>query len=229
MTRFNGILLFGPPSAGKGTVGKALAREPPIFHYIASGDLVRTILSEGKKATAPAEIRKKSELIHSYIDNGILIPDEVIVPIFKEAVVHRAETRQYNPDKEVLLIDGMYRTPAQARMLEDSINLLEVYNFTNVPNCKILERSRGRARKEVMEGRSPRTDDTDKAMMRRIDEFFKITYPTLDYFVEKNIPLHCVDALPEEHIVIASVRNYVHSKITGYLCRKSIEPPYGSD
>ncbi len=225
MTRFDGILFFGPPSVGKGTVGKALAREPSVFHYVASGDLVRKIFREGE---TDADVRKKSDLLHSYIDNGILIPDEVIVPIFKEEVVHKAETRQYNPYREVLLIDGMYRTPAQARMLEDCINILEVYNFTNVPNCKILERRNGRASKEIREGRSPRTDDTDKAFMRRIDDFFKITYPSLDYFVEKNIPIHCVDALPEEHVVVASVRNYAHSKITSYLCKTPIAP-YGSD
>jgi adenylate kinase len=67
--------LFGAPGVGKGTFAPIICRRGQLQH-IAVGDIVRD------------EIKKKTALgmnMTKYIDNGVLVPDQVICEIvFKE-------------------------------------------------------------------------------------------------------------------------------------------------
>ena len=206
MERFPAVVEFGPPCAGKGTAGSALAENLSAFHHISSGDLVRGILDKGGIL---------ANKLHSFVDNGILIPDDVILPILRDEVKKRVETGIYNPEKQILLADGMYRTRGQAKSLEDFLDVKEVYHFTNLPNIILMQRNNTRVL-ESKDKKKPRTDDHEKAMKRRIQEYYSDTHPTLDYFVEKKIPIFCVDALPPKDVVFNTLHRYAIFKIPVY-------------
>ena len=94
------IILMGPPGAGKGTNAKRIANEYKIPH-ISTGDMFR----EAIKNKTPL-----GELASSYINKGLLVPDEVTIGLVKE--------RLSAPDCEKgFLLDGFPRNIAQAEAL----------------------------------------------------------------------------------------------------------------
>ncbi len=201
-SRISSILLFGIPCAGKGTVGKAVSAEfPRIFYHLPSGDLVR----EAQKARG-----ELAEKINDYLQNGILVPDEIMIPMYRGAVAARMASGAFNPDSQNLLVDGMCRTPAQAEELSDFLDFREVWNLTNVPNCEALKRSGIRAE----EGR---TDDTQNAMLKRIRDYWTVTYPTLDFFASRGTHIHCVNAYEPKSMVVEEMKRYVkvRFRVTG--------------
>ncbi len=218
MDRYSAVVLFGPGGVGKETVGSALAKRLTLFHHISSGDAVRDIFAEADKPDASEEVKKRSGILHSYVDNCRLIADDVVVPLFRDAVAMRIKRGAYNPkNNEVLLVDGMYRTKEQARMLEDFLDVREVHNMTNVPNFEILRRIEERRQNAIKTGKEPRTDDDPVKAPLRLAEFYSDTYPTLDCFLEKGIPIHCVDALPEAKKVEEALYQYSREKLVQYL------------
>lgn len=109
------LILMGPPGAGKGTQGEILEKKLGIS-TISTGLMLRTAIKE------QTEIGKIAE---RYINDGKLVPDDVIVEIVKE--------RLTQPDCENgFILDGFPRTTAQAEALDaagveiDKVLLLEV-------------------------------------------------------------------------------------------------------
>jgi len=74
------LILLGPPGAGKGTQAERL-REDFDLAYIATGDILRKAVSEG------TELGQKAK---EYMDNGDLVPDEVIIGVILEFVASAA-------------------------------------------------------------------------------------------------------------------------------------------
>ena len=97
------LILIGPPGAGKGTQGEILAEKLGI-DTISTGLMLRTAIKE------QTEVGKLAE---QYINDGKLVPDDVIVSIVKE--------RLSQPDCEKgFILDGFPRTTAQAEALTES-------------------------------------------------------------------------------------------------------------
>ena len=91
------LLLIGAPGAGKGTQAELLAERLAITH-ISSGDLLRQ------------HVRDETTLgqtIRSYVDQGDLVPDGVVMDMLRKPVVAASETGGY-------VLDGFPRTVDQA-------------------------------------------------------------------------------------------------------------------
>jgi adenylate kinase len=94
------VILFGPPGAGKGTQATAICGILTIPH-ISTGDIFRKHLKEGTEL---------GQLARSYIDQGQLVPDEVVCDIVASRLID-------DDCAGGALLDGFPRTVAQAEML----------------------------------------------------------------------------------------------------------------
>ena len=96
------IILFGAPGSGKGTQAKLISKEFGI-PQISTGDILREHISKG------TELGKIAKL---YIDEGKLVPDEIVIALVKE--------RLSLPDcKKGYILDGFPRTVPQAEALDE--------------------------------------------------------------------------------------------------------------
>src|SRR5437867_5319969 len=73
--RYNTFILFGAPGSGKGTQGKTLGTIPRYYHC-ACGDVFRSIDTRTKVGKAFLE----------YSSKGQLVPDEITVELWREAI-----------------------------------------------------------------------------------------------------------------------------------------------
>ena len=95
------IVLFGPPGAGKGTQSEKLIEGYNLTH-LSTGDLFRKNISEGTDLGIQAQ---------KFMDDGNLVPDEVVIGMVEDKVKNTANTQGF-------IFDGFPRTVAQAEALD---------------------------------------------------------------------------------------------------------------
>jgi len=189
------ILFMGPPGAGKGTQAERITREFDIPH-ISTGDAFRLAMKQG----TPLGLKAKE-----YVDQGLLVPDEITNGIVRE--------RLAEPDCERgFLLDGFPRTLAQARALDEMLGEMG-RQIDHVINLKVdrgllLARLTGRrickscgSTYHVMynppkqEGVCDkcggelyqRSDDSEEKVGTRLDEYASKTAPLLEYYSSKGL------------------------------------------
>ncbi|MGZ6692712.1 MAG: adenylate kinase [Solirubrobacteraceae bacterium] len=125
------LILMGPPGAGKGTQAARLQDDFDIA-YIATGDILREAVSEG------TELGQKAK---QYMDNGDLVPDEVIIGV----IIERIEA---DDAQDGFLLDGFPRSEGQAEALQEALGRLDrrltAVLFIDVPEEEIVRRLSGR-------------------------------------------------------------------------------------
>jgi adenylate kinase len=99
------LVLLGAPGAGKGTQCKRIVARYGLQH-LSSGDILRQARIE------KSELGKKAQ---SYMDSGVLVPDEIIVEMMADAICKVSEGG--------FVLDGFPRTVNQARELDNSLAL----------------------------------------------------------------------------------------------------------
>lgn len=120
------LVLLGPPGAGKGTQAEKLVKVLSI-PTISTGMLLRNAISE------QTELGKKAK---SYIDNGDLVPDNLVVGLLKDRIAQEDCQNGY-------ILDGFPRTQAQAELL-DTITSVDKVLSIEVADEEILQRLSGR-------------------------------------------------------------------------------------
>lgn len=174
------ILIFGPPGVGKGTLGKFLSSAGNHYH-LSSGDIFRGLSPE-----SPA-----GKLFHTYASTGNLVPDHVTVTIFRHYVGGLIATNSYFPHEQFLLLDGIPRTPNQAKLLEGYIDVIKiiVLQMDNIEG--LIKRLKRRAMIER------RMDDFDEKILKnRMEVFQNETLKILSYYPDKLIARFNADQPP---------------------------------
>ena len=121
------LILLGAPGAGKGTQAEILKSKLDI-PTISTGNILRAAVKNG----TPIGLKAKA-----YIDNGQLVPDEVIIGMITE--------RLQEPDcKNGYILDGVPRTIAQAEALEAAGIRFDAVVAIEISDEKIVERMGGR-------------------------------------------------------------------------------------
>lgn len=189
------IILLGAPGAGKGTNAKRITSEFNIPH-ISTGDMFREAL---KNETELGKLAK------SYMDKGLLVPDEVTISLVKERLAK-------DDCKDGFLLDGFPRNLHQAEELEkigETINRPINYVIDiNVPESVLKDRICGRRvckncgapyhvtnLKPKVEGACDlcggeliqRKDDNEEALKTRLDEYHHQTEPLIEFYSKKGI------------------------------------------
>jgi len=147
--KFRSVLLFGPPGAGKGTLGKFLSSTGNHFH-LSSGDIFRGLSPE-----SPA-----GKLYHSYAGKGQLLPDEITIQIWHHYLHGLIATNRYFPNQQLLLLDGIPRTIPQADLLKKHIEIEKIVVLDTKDMEALIRRMQRRALIEK------RHDDMDPKVLR---------------------------------------------------------------
>jgi adenylate kinase len=164
--RYKAILLFGAPGAGKGTQGKMLAQIPGFLH-LSTGDMFRGM----DKSSALGK-----ETV-GYMSAGELVPDELTMRLYAAHVARLADSGAFKPAKDVLVLDGIPRSAAQAQLLDPHIEPLAIVHLTAKDRGELVERLRGRALKEN------RPDDAkEDVVRRRLEVYDAETKPVLGHY-----------------------------------------------
>lgn len=176
------ILIFGPPGVGKGTLGKFLSSAGNHFH-LSSGEIFRSISPE-----SPA-----GKLYHSYASKGLLLPDDVTIGIWHHYVEGLIATNRYLPHQQLLLLDGIPRTTAQAELLEKYVQIMHIIVLEIHDIEKLITRTQRRALIEH------RTDDMNEAIVRtRIKIYLEDTHKLLEHYRPDQITKINADQRPLE-------------------------------
>jgi adenylate kinase len=169
-------LLFGAPGSGKGTQGKALGSVPRFFHC-ACGDVFRSMDTRTKVGQA---------FIY-YSSRGELVPDEISIELWKESITSAVDANRFKPELDVLVLDGIPRNLAQARLMESLIEVIKVFHLSCPDRAKLVERLRKRAIKDN------RLDDANETVIRkRLETYETETKPILDCYGPEMT--HTIDA-----------------------------------
>jgi len=177
---FRSILIFGPPGAGKGTLGKFLSSAGNHFH-LSSGDIFRGLSPE-----SPA-----GKLYHNYAGKGLLLPDEVTIQIWDHFVHGLIATNRYFPSQQLLLLDGIPRTIRQADLLDRHIKIERIIVLVIENIDELIKRIQRRA---IIE---KRTDDMDRQVLKtRMEVYQRDTIKLLKHYPESVISRFDADQTP---------------------------------
>lgn len=167
--KYQTILLFGAPGAGKGTQGKILGTIPNFFHC-ACGDVFRSL----KTDTDVGKIFLK------YSSRGQLVPDQPTIELWRYFIQSNERSGRFHPTEDMLVLDGIPRNVPQAEMLKDTLNVLAVF-YLRPPNMEeLVARLQRRALKEN------RLDDANLDVIRdRLKVYEQDSRPVLDFYGKK--------------------------------------------
>ena len=131
MEKIMKIIMLGAPGAGKGTQAKMIAEKYSIPH-VSTGDIFRANIKNGTELGMEAK---------KYMDQGLLVPDELTVKILLDRVSQDDCRNGY-------VLDGFPRTIPQAEVLDEALSKLgEQIDYAinvDVPDENIVKRMSGR-------------------------------------------------------------------------------------
>src|SRR5690606_395407 len=189
--RYQTVLLFGAPGAGKGTQGKILGQIPGFYH-LSCGEVFRTL-------NINSELGR---IFYEYSSRGELVPDDVTVNMWKENIVAQTVLSLYKPDDDLLILDGIPRNVNQAKLMEKHIRVLKVIHLVCRDKSEMMKRLRRRALKEN------RVDDArEDVIQRRWKVYEDETYPVLNYYPREIIQE--VDAMGSPANVLQHILQHV--------------------
>ena len=180
------LILLGAPGAGKGTQAEVICEKLSI-PAISTGNIIREALKSGTEMGLRAK---------SYMDEGKLVPDEVVIGIIKDRLAQ-------DDCKNGYILDGFPRTIPQAealdKMLSELDSKIDVVISIEVADEDIVRRMSGRrvckkcgASYHVEYNPSPAGENCGKCgetLSIRADDDPKVVADRLKVYHEKTAPL----------------------------------------
>lgn len=164
--KYECYLLFGAPGSGKGTQGEILGKIPRFFHF-SCGEVFRALDTRTPIGRAFLE----------YSSKGQLVPDEITIELWKARIHDNVGSHLFKPDLDTLVLDGIPRNLAQARLLEAFIHVRKVFHLVCPDENKLIRRMIRRALKDN------RLDDANEKVVRhRLEVYHQQTRPLLDLY-----------------------------------------------
>ena len=208
------IIMLGAPGAGKGTQAKMMADKYAIPH-ISTGDIFRANIKNG------TELGQKAK---TYMDQGLLVPDELVVDLVVDRV-------KQDDCKNGYVLDGFPRTIPQAESLDAALAKLdEKIDYAinvEVPDENIIARMSGRRAcvscgatyhivhiPTKVEGICDRCgaelilrdDDKPETVKKRLDVYHDQTQPLIDYYTKSDVLVE-VDGTQDMNDVFGAIVN----------------------
>lgn len=182
------IIFLGPPGAGKGTQAQIVCQRLGI-PQVSTGDMLRAAIAAG------TEMGRKAK---EYMDQGQLVPDEVVIGIVKD--------RLADPDcQKGYILDGFPRTVEQAKALSTFAKIDVAINL-DVPDDVLVKRLSGRRvcplcgapyHVDRLNGETvcradgtpliQRYDDKAETVLNRLAVYHQKTAPLIDHYREAGL------------------------------------------
>lgn len=208
------IIMLGAPGAGKGTQAKKIAEKYGIPH-ISTGDIFRANIKNG------TELGKKAK---TYMDQGLLVPDELVVDLVVDRVNQEDCGNGY-------VLDGFPRTIPQAEALDKALSemgqKMDYAINVEVPDENIINRMSGRracvgcGATYHIKYNPPKTegicdacgeklilrdDDKPETVQKRLGVYHDQTQPLIDYYGKAGV-LKEVDGTVDMEEVFQAIVN----------------------
>ncbi len=191
------IIMLGAPGTGKGTVASILTEKLNI-PQVSTGDIFRKNIKEGTEL---------GKIADSYISKGNLVPDDITIEIVKDRL------NEQDAQNGVIL-DGFPRTVEQAdaleKMLQEKGKKVDMVVNLTTPEEEIIERIVNRRVCSNQECKTiynlvlnppkkegicdkcgseliQRKDDKVETVKSRLDNYFNLTSPLIEYYESKGV------------------------------------------
>ncbi|MBD5485829.1 MAG: adenylate kinase [Lachnospiraceae bacterium] len=206
------IIMLGAPGAGKGTQAKMIAEKYEIPH-VSTGDIFRANIKNGTQLGMEAK---------QYMDQGLLVPDELTVKILLDRVAKEDCKNGY-------VLDGFPRTIPQAEVLDKALSQLgdkiDYAINVDVPDENIVRRMGGRraclscGATYHIEHVPPKTegicdscgqelvlrdDDKPETVQNRLNVYHEQTQPLIEFYSKKGV-LQTVDGTLDMNDVFEAI------------------------
>ena len=188
------IIIFGAPGSGKGTYSDSIVEKYGMGH-ISTGDVLR---AEIKNSTELGKIAK------GYIDNGQLIPDELMIDIL-------AKTYDAQPAGKGVIFDGFPRTIAQAEALKEMLAkrghdmgmMIVLVVEEDILMARLLKRAKEQGR----------ADDNEETIKKRFEVYHNQTAPLSEWFEKEGLRNVCRWAdNPSKEAMLEAIYALIDSK-----------------
>lgn len=204
------LIIMGAPGAGKGTQSAKISEKWKI-PAVSTGDMLRAAIKDGTKLGMTAK---------SFMDDGQLVPDEIVIGIIKEYL-------SSDSCADGFILDGFPRSIPQAEALDAMGVKLDAVLSIEVPDEKIVERMSGRricsgcAASYHVVYNPPKTsdvcdacgaslfirdDDAAQTVLKRLNTYHHTTEPLKEYYAAKGL-LICVEGMEKVEDTTAAVMN----------------------
>ncbi len=189
------IIMLGAPGAGKGTQAQMIADKYKVPH-ISTGDIFRANIKNGTELGMEAK---------KYMDQGLLVPDELTVKILLDRVAKE-------DCKDGYVLDGFPRTIPQAEVLDKALaergEKIDYAVDVDVPDENIVKRMSGRRaclscgatfhlehvppKEEGICDRCGkelvlRDDDKEETVLNRLKVYHDQTQPLIQFYKNKGV------------------------------------------
>ena len=181
------IVIFGAPGAGKGTQSDKIIEKYGLGH-ISTGDVLRSEIKNG------TELGKTAK---GYIDNGQLIPDDLMVNIL--ASVYDS----FGTDHKGVIFDGFPRTTPQAealkKMLAERGHKIAAMIELSVPEEELMAR---------LINRGKESGDNEETIRKRLNVYHTQTAPLIGWYEGEGVHYH-VEGIGTVDDIFARICNVI--------------------
>ena len=189
------IVIFGAPGSGKGTQSERLIEEYGL-HHISTGELLRRHIAEGTEL---------GNIANTYISQGHLIPDDLMVRVLEDVL-------ESNPEltSKGVIFDGFPRTIDQAK----SLNSMLERRGTKVHAVVGLEVNEDNLIKRMLQRgkESGRSDDNIDTIRERLNVYHNQTSPLRDFYIREG-KYHAIDGNGSVDNVFDTIRKSLKEKL----------------
>jgi len=169
--RFDTVLLFGAPGAGKGTQGNILGNIPGFFH-LSCGEVFRSLDLHSPEG----------QIVYETTSQGNFVPDDLTIKIWRKSLEGQVALGNYKPHEDILILDGLPRNIHQVELVKEHINVRRILHLVCEDEEAMIHRIRRRAIREN------RVDDANESIIRhRYDVYHDQTAPVLECYPDELI------------------------------------------